>query len=591
MFQCSRAMTIHILCVFASYSFAFAEIPLLTQPQGELTKSIDMGATITLDTLIRFQDAEGNTFSIPAGLYRVSNYEKASLQLFPVLTSDKGPVTIPGTPVDVGHSLSESVTLLLALKENERHLIWLATDGTGVEAVGTVGEVSSRAILEVVAPADRELAVLNAGVLQRAGALSAPVPSSPAEDTVLTGPDVQFAWTAGTATPQAVSYRVCVVEEGQACTSQRAWNSPGVGQPALTATTLRATLPAMLYQGKRLTWSVMVCPTFTASGPSGSRIDPCGYSRPRRLIWTLPAPTLGNPSHRTTLTGPRPSLSIQPVSGADAYLFCVSQPGVACPTTPSQNSQTVVARVGAYYSQWTPGQDLSQFTGQTVHWTAGVCNAFIGCVYQQSVREVTFPPMMVPIFLRLNSQLDVNEVWIVRGGGPGTPRVEEVTVRDLFPWSGQDDLNSRSGGSGLAPYHQAEVRVLVPKRHDPGQEPHIPDYYAVEYMEERLGHAPGTLAYAKRDGTSFAPGVTFGPGYSVVRETIFLFGSSSYPSSRHELVLRGTDNQLYVYRPYCGGLQAGVAPDQLRDGCDGPVRLDTMVSRGYHVYSPAQLGR
>lgn len=546
--------------------------------------------TISLDAPVTFHGTDGQTVIISSGSYHVHFDTDSTLQLVPAY-SPESPITIAGAAVELGQTLSEPAAVVLGARDYERHIILLAADGHGVEAVGTIGEIGTRAILNVVAPVEREQAILSAGLLQRIGALPAPVLTSPAEDAVLTQAPVQFAWTPGPNTPADASYRVCVVEEGQTCTGQRAWNSPGVGLPALTGTTLRATLPASLYQGKRLTWSVAACPTMTATGPSGLIVDRCGYSRPQRLVWTLPAPTLGNPSSQTTLTGLRPTMSVRPVEGATSYLFCISQPGVACPTGSSQTASTVVAQVSAYYSQWTPGQDLTQFTGQTVHWTAGACNAFIGCVYQQSVREVTFPPVLVPVYLRLNSQLDVNEVWIVRGGGPGTPRVEEVTVRDLFSWSGQDDLNSRSGGSGLAPYHQAEVRVLVPKRHNPGQEPHIPDYYAVEYMEERLGHAPGTLAYAKRDGTSFAPGVTFGPGYSIVRETIFLFGSSSYPSSRHELVLRGTDNQLYIYRPYCGGLQAGVAPDQLRDGCDGPVRLDTMVSQGYHVYSPAQLGR
>lgn len=286
----------------------------------------------------------------------------------------------------------------------------------------------------------------------------------------------------------------------------------------------------------------------------------------------------------------RPTLSVIPVDGAATYLFCISRPGVACPSNPLQSPATVVAQVSSYYRQWTPGQDLTQFTGQTVNWTAGACSASLGCVYQQNVRELTFPPTMVPVYVRLNSQFDVNEVWIVRGGGPGYPRIEEASIRDLFPWTNGDDLNLRTSQASSFPYHQAEVRIMVPKRHDPAQEPRVPDYYALEYMEERAGHAPGLLDYSKRNGVSFAPGISFGPGYTIVRETIFIFGRS-YPGSRHELVLRGPDRRLYVYRPYCSGLQAGVAPPELREGCDGPVLLDSMISKGYNAYTPAQVGR
>lgn len=554
------------------------------------TTGLAQDLTVSLDAAVTFQGTDGQPLAVPAGSYRVSVETESTLQLSPTYASDTL-LTVSGVAVELGEQLSEPVALVLGAREHERHVILLAADGHGVEAVGTIGEIGTRTVVSAVPVTDREMAIVSAGVLQRTGALQAPLLSSPAEDVVITGPDVQFVWTPAAGTPASVTYRVCVVEEGQSCTGQRAWNSPGVGQPPLMATTLRANLPATLYQGKRLTWSVVVCPTMTTTGPSGLTVDRCGYSRPRRLVWTLPAPTLGNPADHTTLLGLRPSLSVTPVGGAETYLFCISQPGVACPTSASLTPQTVAAQVSAYYSQWTPGQDLAQFTGQTVHWTAGACNAFIGCVYQQTVREVTFPPTLVPIYLRLTSQYDVNEVWIVRGGGPGIPRVEEVTIRDLFPWSGQDDLNSRSNSSSVAPYHRTEARILVPKRHNPGQEPHIPDYNAVEYMEERGGHAPGTLTYARRSGTSFAPGVSFGPGYSIVRETIFLFGSTSYPSSRHELVLRGPDNRLYIYRPYCGGLQAGVAPEQLRSGCDAPILLDTMTRQGYNVYTPAQLGQ
>lgn len=574
---------------FCAVLIASASDPAENMASSETASVSPEHITISLDSPVRFQAPDGTDVQVPAGSYHVKIATDTALQLQPAYSSET-PLTIHGAPIDLEQHLPESVAIVLGAHDNQRHVVMLSPQGRGVEAVGMVGDVAPRAILGVASPADRELAILTSGFLQRAGALPTPVLSSPAEDTVLAGPDVQFAWTAGAGTPQSVSYKVCVVEEGQTCTSQRAWSSPGVGQPSLTATTLRATLPASLYQGKRLTWSVVVCPLLSASGPQATVVDLCGYSRPRHLTWTLPAPILGSPSNQTTLTGLRPTMSVRPVEGAGTYLFCISQPGITCPAASSMTASTVVAQVSAYYTQWTPGQDLSQFTGQAVHWTAGACNTFIGCVYQQNVREVTFPPTMVPVYLRLNSQFDVNEVRIVRGGGPGHPRVEEANIRDLFPWTGQDDLNSRSGG-GTAPSHRTEVRLLLPKRHNPGQEPRVPDYYHLEYMEEQAGHAPGHLSYLQRDGVSFAPGVSYGPQYAIVRETLFLFGSNSYPRSRHELVLRGSDGQLYVFRPYCGGLQAGVAPPEFRDGCDGPVLLETLVSRGYNVYTAAQLGQ
>jgi hypothetical protein len=163
---------------------------------------------------------------------------------------------------------------------------------------------------------------------------------------------------------------------------------------------------------------------------------------------------------------------------------------------------------------------------------------------------------------------------------------EDLLVQDLVPWQ-------PPAGAGSAPYYDTEVRVQIPIRHNPGLEPNVTPYYALDYMQEQFRGYQGSDAvqrrpmpavpYRRLHGVSLAPGVHHVAGYTIVRETIFLFGHNASPGARHEQGLRGPDGHLYVYTP--GSPILGHA-----DVGSGPIRLDQLEREGYNVYQNSALG-
>jgi hypothetical protein len=246
------------------------------------------------------------------------------------------------------------------------------------------------------------------------------------------------------------------------------------------------------------------------------------------------------------------------------------------------NPNTLVVQISGVPYQWTPTYDLTQFAGQTLHWTAAACNGVTGCVYQQSVRQMTFPPLLSPLYIRNWSQYDINEVWLVRGGGPGVPLERQLLTRDLSQWHNPLASGSRN--------YSNEILVQVPKRHDPSQEPTVQPYYALDYMQEQAGGIGGqpALPYVQRSSVSFAPGVHYLSGYAIVRETLFLLDYNGLPSSRHELVVRGPDDRLNLYRPCC---DVGQLFEGHPEVGNGPIPLQTLMNEGYGAYDPSRLGQ
>lgn len=179
-------------------------------------------------------------------------------------------------------------------------------------------------------------------------------------------------------------------------------------------------------------------------------------------------------------------------------------------------------------------------------------------------------PVLSPIYIRNWSQYDVNEVWLVSGGGPGVPLERNLLLPDLSPLAAQG-VN----------YNDERV-VLVPVRHDPVTNPTPTPYYVLEHIQERV-RFNGQPVYhtSPRSTRGFAPRTLHVPGYSLVRETMFIHDWSGFPTSRFEQMLRGPDGNLYVYRP--GDFFEG-HPET------GPILLQTLINEGYAAYSPLQRG-
>lgn len=181
-------------------------------------------------------------------------------------------------------------------------------------------------------------------------------------------------------------------------------------------------------------------------------------------------------------------------------------------------------------------------------------------------------PVLSPIYIRNWSQYDVNEVWLVRGGGPGVPLERNLLLPDHSPLAAQ----------GVDYNHEAVV--LVPVRHDPATNPTPTPYYVLEYIQEQVRFNGQPVYHTNPlSTTGFAPRTAHASGYTLVRETMFIFDYSGFPTSRFEQMLRGPDNNLYLYRP---GEQFIGHPEVN----SGPILLQTLINEGYTAYTPAQRG-
>ncbi len=408
--------------------------------------------------------------------------------------------------------------------------------------------------------------------IRRPGHPPPPILGTPADNQIVYDAAVVFSWQGGQGVPRATSYRVCVAEETRSCNDPGAWVYPSQGQRPLTGTGLKHDLPAS-FHGKRLTWTVMACAPSQLQIGSGPALL-CTPAAARRLTWLLRAPTLLQPADGAGVPSLRPAFRWSGVSGAEMYKLCVSQPGVACGTQARETVQTVLFdRPASQGTSYTPQSDLRQFEGHAVHWTAAACSS-AGCSYQQQVREIRLP---IRMYVRNWSQFDVNQVWLVRSGGPGAPPVRELLTSDLSRWR-----DPRPSGG-----YNDETLVYVPKRHTASQEPNVTPYYVLEYVQERISipadgsHRPVYHA-APLSSVAFAPGVNRVPGYAIVRETLFIFDHSGSPRSRHEQVLRGTDGRLYLYRP-------GASFEGHPEVVHGPIVLQTLINEGYRAYDASHL--
>jgi hypothetical protein len=224
-----------------------------------------------------------------------------------------------------------------------------------------------------------------------AGSPPAPILISPGADHILQGPSVTFTWEARQGTPEVTSFRVCIAEADQSC------SQPGAQIYSAIPATARSFTPPdglpLRFQGKHLQWSVAACAPNRGPTTVGGSEESCTYARPRALVWPLPPPILSSPLESVPF---RPNFRWFSVVGAAYYLFCISKPGVACTTQPTDSPDTLVVERQSTYYMPPNDQVLQRFAGQTVHWTVAACNAEFGCVYQQQVKAISFPPLPSP---------------------------------------------------------------------------------------------------------------------------------------------------------------------------------------------------
>jgi hypothetical protein len=151
------------------------------------------------------------------------------------------------------------------------------------------------------------------------------------------------------------------------------------------------------------------------------------------------------------------------------------------------------------------------------------------------------------VYLYYDSPLDANELWRVEPNGSQSLLKADLTSFDRYTQR----------------YHK-ELAVAV----NPGSR------YSFVYNENQLPISSSPSNYRLVRSPAFAARVSrLGTGFQLLRETLFVFGTWSWPAYRFEQVYRGQDSQLYVYRPAVEGQAAY-----------GPVLLSRLMAEGYGVY-------
>jgi hypothetical protein len=368
---------------------------------------------VVIEQPVHFLDPAGGTVSVPPGLYLVESTAEDRLRLWSQERQYFGPLQT--TTTSHSESVAEETALSIPVGEDAHHIVLLLPDNTALEAVGTYTHVRPRASsFRSLTPIELKQALTARPLQPRvAGAPAPPILVQPPTHQTLTSPRVTFQWQAGGGQPAPTHYELCVAVVGKLCTTgvdavvyrwvedaQRVLipvigSAPSTGTP-ITATRYAVQLPP-LFQAKPLEWLVRACaPGGTRPALGGAPPVLCTPSTPRPMMWGFAAPTLAPVS--SFLSPFRPTFNWSTVPAAESYLFCISMPGVACPSQPADTNQTLVIATNRFTTLYTPptDQELTRFTGQTVHWTAAACSAASGCVYQQNVQSVRIGPSPPP---------------------------------------------------------------------------------------------------------------------------------------------------------------------------------------------------
>jgi hypothetical protein len=366
---------------------------------------------LKLSRPVHFSSIDGQDVVLEAGLYHIKVSGTSELHVTGV-ASQTG-VHVRAEPTTHLESIENAVALTVPTGEDELHLLLLRPDKTGLEAVGTYSGVQSRG--PSFGPATQlQISQATAAQVQLAGAPLPPLLESPPPDQTLTTPRVMFVWRAPIGQPSQTHYELCLTEAGRSCAEGATYrwiedaqrvavpgnvlSSTSTGTP-ITGTRYEITIPPML-QSKPLEWLVRACaPGLLKPVVGGTPRIICTASAPRRIIWAFTPPNL---SRIAQYQSPfRPVFDWSSVPAAESYLFCISRPGVACPSQPTDTAQTVVVSTDRYTTQYTPANDweLVRFAGHPAHWTAAACSIATGCVYRNIVESLTLqppPPSMTP---------------------------------------------------------------------------------------------------------------------------------------------------------------------------------------------------
>lgn len=129
------AMTVGILAALLTSDGAFAA-----------DESPQSSTMVTFEKAVHFSSPDEADVSIPAGRYDVVPEGKEQLNLTPVGAGTTGKAwSILASPITVPIELPAVAAVALSLDEEQHQVVWLRSDGSGLEAIGAYSGVITRA--------------------------------------------------------------------------------------------------------------------------------------------------------------------------------------------------------------------------------------------------------------------------------------------------------------------------------------------------------------------------------------------------------------------------------------------------------------
>lgn len=512
---------------------------------------------IDLDQPTYFTAPDGTAVTIPPGHYTVEANAEAGLRLLE--QADSSPHFLRAEPLHHDNFLTDPAATLVPTDEDTVHLVLLHPDGHGLDAIGSLTGIRSRAPLS--GNANNTAVPLTQTQLRQglqslsettrlAGAPPPPRLLSPSTTHQVAAWGETVTWEPEAGTPSPTSFRVCISLAGSPCSrpGQNSSTSIVLSDLPPTARTFRITgalLQPLLAYGERkaLTWTVAACGPSPITGTPDRRLSVspseqlCTYARPRSITWTLQlqAPILNPPRWR--LVNDRPSLSIQgPVEGAHHYIFCV----VIRPASPSNDRYpcTEASRNPAVHQD---GASVSPANG--IHLVnTGASLSTLGWEWSHLSTPLPNRPLTVSVL----------GLWI-------------VNAVDGFEWSVGACLSNQYPCSWSSPSHVPTLPLLPRSAPEPVKE--SPSRYRIEWPG---ASTPGVTHYRVCLAT---PGSTFPLVYVNVTYKLIYF-----PGMLHDLCNSSSDVPPGKLPTYQRELPPEVGSFCLNGGCQMPQPVATYVA-------------
>jgi len=186
------------------------------------------------------------------------------------------------------------------------------------------------------------------------------------------------------------------------------------------------------------------------------------------------------------------------------------------------------------------------------------------------------------VHVQYRSQLDANQIYFWGWDEANQQETKYLLNNDLTNYVAPFEDDS---GNVVSHDYSASLSPLIKQFHNPADEPDVQVCCRFEFNQEQVGGFLGDdPRYDYEMSRDFSVGVNhLGSGYTLVRETMFIFDYFSTPSSRFEQIYQGPDEILRVYLP---SWQPWATPDGLYipDEQNYTRSLTEMQAEGYSAY-------